>query len=200
MARYVVIASRTRSDLYGYLQQQFADDDDTQVLVDRRQQERRRRQETQTPDRRRWHRRSGRGEDSLHTHGFFVVRQLSPGSSVRMHWRPPWWESGKPEGSIGIGQSPCPSEELQPVATTQTQSIGCITEVEGQPGTVTKLLLERGQLMARAETAERKCQRLEHEMKYLRSAIEQFKRERRHFAVTVQSLTRKLAESSVEEF
>ena len=72
--------------------------------------------------------------------------------------------------------------------------------MEPQPSTVTKLLLERGQLMARAETAERKCQRVEHEMKYLRSAIEQLKKERRHFAVTVQSLARKLAESSIEEF
>ena len=117
-----------------------------------------------------------------------------------MHWRPPWWESGKPEGSIGIVKSPSPSEEIQPVATTQDRLTGCITEMEPQPSTVTKLLLERGQLMARAETAERKCQRLEHEMKYLRGAIEQFKRERHHFAVTVKSLARKLAESSVEEF
>ena len=95
-------------------------------------------------------------------------------------------------------RSQCAGEELQPFETKQKRLGESAPEVERQPSLVTKLLLERGQVMARAETAERKCKRLEDEMKHLRSAIEQIRRERGQFAVAVNTLARKLAESSRE--
>ena len=58
-----------------------------------------------------------------------------------------------------------------------------------------KLLVEHGQLAARVETAERKCEWLEEEMKNLRAENERFRRDRRQFAETVKTLAGKLAES-----
>jgi len=90
--RYLIIAARSHSDTYNYLQRQFAGDETVQVLLDRRYAERRRRQTSCIGQRRRRERRHGRGRESdLATHGFLIVRQ-----AVGLQWRPPWWRAETP--------------------------------------------------------------------------------------------------------
>lgn len=197
MAHHLIIASRTHSDLYGHLQRQFAEDDEVEVLLDRRHEERRRREEKRDRDRRRGDRRSGRGKDpGLNHHGFLVVRQLPQGSGARMQWRPPWWESGKPGEPVGLERPQRPSDPQ--TIEMQNRVTGWITEGQRMLVVVAKLLGEYGQISARAETAERKCERLEKEMKTLRNEIEHFRRERRQFAETLKTMARQLVESAGE--
>ena len=194
MARYVVIAARTRSDLYGYLQRQFAENGDAEVLLDRRQEERRRREETHDFDRRRGERRSPRGRDpGLHYHGFLVVRQTPEGSEIKMQWRPPWWESGSSGEPVALEKRQWPGE-THAIETRERVTVW-VTEGQRLLSLGSKLLVEYGQITARAETAERKCERLEEEMKNLRAENERLRRERRQFAETVKTLASKLAES-----
>jgi hypothetical protein len=195
MARYVVIAARTRSDLYGYLQRQFAENGDAQVLLDRRHEERRRREETYDFDRRRGERRSPRGRDpGLHYHGFLVVRQDSQGSEIKMQWRPPWWESGVSGEPVALEKRQWPGETH--VIENRERVTVWVTEGQRLLSLGSKLLVEYGQITARAETAERKCERLEEEVKNLRTENERFRRERRQFVETVKGLARKLAGST----
>ncbi len=197
MAQYVVIAARNHSDLYGYLRRQFTEDDGTQVLLDRRYEERRRREEAHDPDRRQGERRSRRGKDpGLCYHGFLVVRQVPQGCETKIQWRPPWWESGKPGEPIGIESRQWPSESLE--IEGRKRATGWVTEGQRLLSLSSKLLIEYGQITARAETAERKCERLEGEMKNLRTEIEHFRRERRQLTETLKTLAKQLVESAGE--
>ncbi len=197
MARYIFIAARDHSDLYGYLQRQFAQDDEVQVLSDRRHEERRRQVKSHAPDRRRRERRSGRGKDhGLDHHGFLVVRQtaqISQGFAIQ--WRPPGWELAGPEEAAP--ETPKPPAEAYTTETRKRIS-AWITESLRMLGLVSKLFAEQGHLTARAEMAERKCERLEEEMRNTRSENEHFRRERRQLADTLKNLARQMVESSGE--
>jgi hypothetical protein len=199
MARYAVIVARTRSDLYGYLQRQFAEDEDAQVIFDRRHEERRRRKETHGSERRREERRGRRGKDpGLSFHGFLVVRQTSEGSEIKIQWRPPWWESGKPGEPVGLEGQQWPRESH--ALETRERVSGCVIGGQQPLCVSSKLPTEHGQVTARADMAERRCGWLEEEIQNLRTENEQFRRERRRFAETVKILVRKLGESAGETF
>ena len=199
MARYVVIVAQTRSDLYGYLQRQFAEDEDAQVIFDRRHEERRQRKETHGSDRRRGERRGRRGKDpGLSFHGFLVVRQTSEGSEIKIQWRPPWWESGKPGEPVALEGRQWPSESH--AIEIRERVSGWVIGGQQSLSVSSKLPTEHGQVTARADMAERRCEQLEEEMQKLRTENEQFRRERWRFAETVKTLARKLAESAGEAF
>ncbi len=177
MVRYLVIADRNQSDLYGYLRQQFGGDETVQVLLDRRYEERRRGRETMPTERRWVERRRGRGrEHELATHGLLVVRRFAGGP-----WRPPWWGASPPSG---------PGEEARARVT------GWLADGQRLLSVVPRLLQEHEQLTARAEAAERKAGRLEEELRHLRSETEHFRRERRQLIETLQALTRSLIASA----
>jgi hypothetical protein len=189
MVHYVVIAARNHTDLYGYLRRQFTGDDNVQVLLDRRFDGRRRRQEVHRPDRRRADRRSARGrEDELYGHGFFVIRQFSA-----LQWRPPWWGSETPEQAAGLEQQ----QRLESTKTIHSRErvAGWIAEGQRLLALVPKLLREHEHLAARAEAAERKCERLEEEVRRLRNENDHFRRERRQAVETLKTLTKNLYES-----
>jgi len=197
MARYVVIASRNYSDLYGHLQRQFVGDDEVQVLLDRRHDERRRRKDTREVDRRRAERRVGHGKDlGLHYHGFLIVRQAPQGIGTRIQWRPPWWESDKPGEPAGLEKPQWPGEAH--AIETRKRVTGWIMEGQRLLSLVSKQLAERGRTTARAETAERKCERLEEEMKSLRTENEHFKKELKQLAETLMTLAGQLVEPAME--
>jgi chromosome segregation ATPase len=71
-----------------------------------------------------------------------------------------------------------------------------ITEGQRLLSVVPKLLREHEQLAARAEAAERKCERCEEEIRSLRAETEQFRRERRQTAEVLKALTKQLIESA----
>jgi hypothetical protein len=189
MVHYVVIAARNHTDLYSYLRRQFAGDDNVQVLLDRRFDGRRRRQEVHRPDRRRADRRSPRGrEDELYGHGFFVIRQFSA-----LQWRPPWWGSEASEQATGLDQQ----QRIEATKTIHSRErvAGWIAEGQRLLALVPKLLREHEHLAARAEAAERKCERLDEEVRLLRNENEHFRRERRQAVETLKTLTKNLYES-----
>jgi hypothetical protein len=194
MARYVVIAARNRPDLYSYLQRQFAEDNEAQVILDRRLEERRRREERHYFERRGEDRRSRRGKDlGLYYHGFLVVYQIFQGSETKLHWRPPWWESGGPEDLVGLKGRQWPGE-THVIENRERVAVGII---EGQPplSVGSNLIVEQQQIEARAETAERKCERLEEEVRNLRAENEQLRGKQREFGETLKTLARRLAQS-----
>jgi hypothetical protein len=189
MIQYLVIAARNHTDLYGYLRRQFTGDDNVQILLDRRFDGRRRRQENHKPDRRRGDRRSVRGrEDELYCHGFFVIRRFSA-----LQWRPPWWGSETADETAGLDQQ----QRLEATKATHARErvTGWITEGQRLLALVPKLLREHEHLAARAEAAERKCERLEEEIRRLRNENEHFRRERRQAVETLKTLTKNLHES-----
>jgi predicted nucleic acid-binding Zn-ribbon protein len=71
-----------------------------------------------------------------------------------------------------------------------------VTEGQRMLSVVPKLLHEHEQLAARAETAERKSERCEEEIKNLRGENEHFRRERRQTVETLKALTKQLIESA----
>jgi len=73
-----------------------------------------------------------------------------------------------------------------------------VTEGQRLLGVVPRLLREHEQIAARAEAAERKCERYEEETRRLRSENEHFRRERRQTAEALKALTRQLIESAGE--
>ena len=189
MIQYLVIAARNHTDLHGYLRRQFAGDDNVQVLLDRRSDGRRRRQEVHKPDRRRGDRRSGRvREDKLYCHGFFVNRQFSA-----LQWRPPWWGSGTPEETAGLDQQQ--RLEASKAIHARERVAGWIAEGQRLLALVPKLLREHEHLVARAEAAERKCERLDEEVRRLRNENDHFRRERQQAVETLKTLTKNLHES-----
>jgi hypothetical protein len=190
MIQYLVITARNHPDLYGYLRRQFAGDDKVQVLLDRRHEERRSQGDARKPDRRKGERRTGRGkENGLSYHGFVVIRQFS---GVR--WRPPWWGPGMADTASGSDRSVTLAEARDIDARNLVTS--WVTEGQRLLGVVPKLLREHEQLTARAEAAERKCERYEEEMRSLRAETEQFRRERRQTAEVLKALTKQLIESA----
>lgn len=190
MIQYLVIAARNHPDIYGYLRRQFAGDEKVQVLLDRRYEERRRRGDAYKPDRRRGDRRSGRGKDNgLTYHGFLIVRQLSG-----VQWRPPWWERGVTAPAVVPARSAALDETK--AADARNAVTGWLTAGQRLVHTVPTLLREHDQLKARAEAAERKCERCEGEIKSLRQENEHFRRERRHTAESLKALTKQLLESA----
>ena len=195
MARYVVIAARNRPDLYSYLQRQFTEDNEAQVILDRRLEERRRREESHSLERRREDRRGRRGKDlGLYYHGFLVVYQLSQGSETKIQWRPPWWESGRPEGLVGRKGRQWPGE-THVIESREGLVVGII---EGQPplSVASNLIIESEQNTARAETLERKYERLEEEIERLRTENEHLKGKQREFSEILKRLVRHLAQSA----
>jgi ribosomal protein S16 len=194
MVRYFVIAARNRSDLYAYLRRQFSADDNVQVLLDRRREERRRRQESHEPDRRRGDRRSQRGKDDwLHYYGLLIVRQLS-----EVGWRPSRLGSGTPEELVGFDSQP--RVEGAKAIEAHERVIEWLTEGQRLTTLVPKLLQEHGHLTARSEAAERKCERLEREIKSLRGENEYFRKERRQVVEALKALAKQLVESAGEQF
>jgi hypothetical protein len=190
MIQYLVITARNHPDLYGYLRRQFAGDDKVQVLLDLRHEERRSQGDARKPDRRKGERRTGRGkENGLSYHGFVVIRQFS---GVR--WRPPWWGPGMADTASGSDRSVTLAEARDIDARNLVTS--WVTEGQRLLGVVPKLLREHEQLTARAEAAERKCERYEEEMRSLRAETEQFRRERRQTAEVLKALTKQLIESA----
>ena len=194
MVRYFVIAARNRSDLYAYLKRQFSADDKVQVLLDRRREERRRRQGTHEPERRRGDRRSQRGKDDwLHYYGLLIVRQLP-----EVEWRPSRLGPGMPEQLVGFDSQP--GVEGAKAIEARDRVIGWLTEGQRLFSLVPKLLQEHGHLTARSEAAERKCERLEQEIRSLRSENEYFRKERRQIVETLKALAKQLVESAGEQF
>jgi hypothetical protein len=189
MIQYLVIAARNHPDVYGYLRRQFAGDEKVQVLLDRRYEERRRRSDAHRPERRRGDRRGGRGKDNgLTYHGFVFVRQLSGAQ-----WRPPWWERG-------AAAAPVPLERTTPneakVMASRNAVKVWLTDGQRLLHAVPTLLREHDQFKARAEAAERKCERCEEEIKSLRGENEHFRKERRQTAEHLKALTKQLLESA----
>ena len=76
--------------------------------------------------------------------------------------------------------------------------VSWVTEGQRLLGVVPRLLREHEQITARAEAAERKCERWEEEARRLRSENEQFRRERRQTAEALKALTKQLIESAGE--
>jgi hypothetical protein len=195
MARYVVIAARNRPDLYSYLQRQFAEDNEAQVILDRRLEERRRREERHHSERRREDRRSRRGKDlGLYYHGFLVVHQVSEGSETRIQWRPPWWQSVRPGDLVGIKGRQWPGE-THVIESREHIAVGIM---EGQPplSAASNPIVEQQQSTARAETWERKYERLEAEIKKLRTENEHLKGKQREFGEILKRLARHLGQSA----
>jgi hypothetical protein len=190
MIQYLVIAARNHPDIYGYLRRQFTGDEKVQVLLDRRYEERRRRSDAQRTDRRRGDRRGSRGKDNgLTYHGFVIVRQLSG-----VQWRPPWWERGVAGAPVALEQ---PAAPVDPKAIASRNVVTAwLTEGQRFLHAVPTLLREHDQLKARAEAAERKCERCEGEIKSLRDENEHFRRERRQTAENLKALTKQLLESA----
>jgi len=190
MIQYLVIAARNHPDIYGYLRRQFARDEKVQVLLDRRYEERRRRGDAYRPDRRRGDRRGNRGKDNgLTYHGFLIVRQLSG-----VQWHPPWWERGVAAPTT-LAERPAALDPTK-AAEARTMVTGWLTTGQRLMQTVPALLREHDQLKARAEAAERKCERCEGEIKSLREENEHFRRERRQTAESLKGLTKQLLESA----
>lgn len=194
MVRYLVVTARNRADLYSYLRRQFSPDGEVQVLLDRRRGERRRRQESYESERRRGDRRSQPGKDDcILYYGLLVVRQLS-----ESQWRPSRVESGMAEESGGL-------DGLSGVEGTQAidareRVIGWVTEGQRLFNLVPRMIQEHGHLTARAEAAERKCERLQQEIRSLRSENEYFRREKGQVVESLKTLAKQLVESAGEKF
>jgi hypothetical protein len=195
MARYVVIAARNRPDLHSYLQRQFAEDNEAQVILDRRLEERRRREESHHLERRREERRGRRGKDlGLYYHGFLVVYQISQGSETKMQWRPPWWESGRAGDLVGLKGRQWPGE-THVIESRDRLAVGVI-EALPPLSAASNPIMEQRQSPARAETWERKYERLEAEIEKLRTENEQLKGKQREFGEILKKLARHLALSA----
>jgi chromosome segregation ATPase len=76
--------------------------------------------------------------------------------------------------------------------------VSWVTEGQRLLGIIPRLLREHEQVAARADAAERKCERCEEETRRLRSENEHFRRERRQTAEALKALTRQLIESAGE--
>jgi hypothetical protein len=190
MVQYLFVAARNHSDLYGYLRRQFAEDDHVQVLLDRRHEERRRRERSHDPERRRGDRRGGLGRDHrLSYHGFLVIHPPAEES-----WRPARLEAGR----RGEPARPDRQQQLEETHAIEARKRVSTWITDGQRllNFVSKLLFEHGQLTARAETAERKCERLEEEIRILRNETEHFKRERRQLAEALKTMAKQLIEAA----
>jgi chromosome segregation ATPase len=71
-----------------------------------------------------------------------------------------------------------------------------VTEGQRLVGIVPKLLREHEHIVARAEAAERKFERIEEEARRLRIENEHFRRERRQTAEALKALTKQLIDSA----
>ncbi|HXZ43807.1 MAG TPA: hypothetical protein VEH53_03195, partial [archaeon] len=150
-------------------------------------------------ERRREDRRGRRGKDlGLYYHGFLVVYQVSQGSETKIQWRPPWWESGRPEDLVGLKGRQWPGE-THVIESREGLAVGIIEGIiEGQPplGVAPNLIIEPEQDTARAETLERKYERLEEEIERLRTENEHLKGKQREFGEILKRLVRHLAQSA----
>jgi hypothetical protein len=194
MVRYLVVAARNRNDLHDYLRRQFTGDDKVEVLLDRRRGERRRRLEHQEPERRHSDRRSGRGKDDrLYYFGLLIVRQLpgAPGQAAPSAAR-------FPVEPVGRAAPRMPGEPRE--IEGRQRVTGWITEGMRMSGLVAKLLREHGQLTARADAAERKCDRLEEEVLRIRRENDHFRKERIQMAEVLRSLAKDLVQPLSEKY
>jgi len=190
MIQYLVVTARNHPDLYGYLRRQFAGDEKVQVLLDRRHEERRRQGDLRKPDRRKGDRRGGRGMgNGLTSHGFVVIRQFSG-----VQWRPPWW--GPDMGDVRAEFEKRAGLAESKAIDARNLVASWVTEGQRLVGIVPKLLREHEHIVARAEAAERKCERIEEEARRLRIENEHFRRERRQTAEALKALTKQLIDSA----
>ncbi|HSB72103.1 MAG TPA: hypothetical protein VLT62_22465 [Candidatus Methylomirabilis sp.] len=188
MVGYLVVAARNRQDLHDYLRRQFSGDDRVEILLDRRRGERRRRIDPHEPERRRGDRRSGPGtDDRLHYYGLIIVRQLPDGQR-----RPVPWISRPSEEAVNLA-GPRKPEETK--ATESRERVTTwISEGVRMSGLGSKLLREQGQVVARAETAERKCERLEEEVTRVRRENDHFRKQRAQMAEVLKTLAKELVQ------
>jgi len=172
MVRYLVVAARNRQDLHDYLRQQFSGDDKVEILLDRRRGDRRRRLDPHEPGRRRGDRRRGPGtDDRLHYYGLIIVRQLPEGQR-----RPPSWISRLSEEAAELGLQRRPEEAK--TSESRERVIAWITEGMRMSRLVSKLIEEQDHVAARAEVAERRCERLEEEIARVRRENDHFRKQR----------------------
>ena len=188
MVRYLVVAARNRQDLHDYLRRQFSGDDKVEILLDRRRAERRRRLDPHEPERRRGNRRSGPGtDDRLYYYGLIIVRQLPEGQR-----RPPPWISRLSEEAVELGGPRRPEEAK--ASESRERVTAWITEGMRMSGLVSKLLREQGHVAARAEAAERKCERLEEEITRVRRENDHFRKQRAQMAEVLKTLAKELVQ------
>jgi hypothetical protein len=193
MVRYLVITARNRSELHAYLRRQFSPDDNVQVLLDRRRRERRHRQQLHDPDRRRGDRRGQPGKDNwLQYHGLLIVHQF-----LEEEWRTSRSGVRVPEGVVRFSAPPRIEGEA---FEDRERMIGWITEGQRLFSLLPKLFQEHSHLTDRAETAERKCERLEHEIRDLRKENDHFRMERRQIVNGLKALAKQMIETAGEEF
>jgi hypothetical protein len=194
MVRYLVITARNRSELHAYLRRQFSPDDLVQVLLDRRRGERRHRPQLHDPERRRGDRRSQPGKDNwLQYHGLLIVHQLLEGD-----WRASPSGAAVPEGVVRFS-APTRIEGAE-APEDRERVIGWIGEGQRLFSLLPKFFQEYGHLTDRAETAERKCERLEHEIRGLRNENNHFRMERRQLVNGLRALAKQMVETAGEEF
>ncbi len=156
--------------------------------MDRRRGERRRRPDPYEPERRRSDRRSGPGKDDrLYYFGLLIVRHL-PGAE----WRPQPWVSRTLEEPVGLGNRRRLDETK--AIEARERVTGWITEGMRMTGMVEKLLREHGHLTARAEAAERKCERLEEEINKVRRENDHFRKQRIQMAEVLKTLAKELVQ------
>jgi hypothetical protein len=188
MVRYLVVAARNRHDLYGYLRRGFSEDDRVEILLDRRRGERRRRPDPHEPERRRTDRRSRAGKDDrLYYFGLLIVRQLAGAG-----WRPLPSVSRALEEPARLGSQR--RLEDPKAGEARARVANWITEGVRMTGMVEKLLREHGQLRARAEAAERKCERLEEEINKVRRENDHFRRQRIQMAEALKTLAKEMVQ------
>jgi hypothetical protein len=188
MVRYLVVAARNRQDLHDYLRRQFSGDDRVEILLDRRRGERRRQLDPHEPERRRGNRRSGPGtDDRLYYYGLIIVRQMPNGQR-----RPVPWISRLAEEAVELAVPRRPEEAR---ATESRERVSAwISEGVRMSGLVAKLLREQGQVVARAEAAERKCERLEEEITKVRRENDHFRKQRAQMAEVLKTLAKELVQ------
>jgi hypothetical protein len=188
MVRYLVVAARNRQDLHDYLKRQFSGDDKVEILLDRRHGERRRRLDPHEPERRRGNRRTGPGtDDRLYYYGLIIVRQLPDGQR-----RPLPWIARLSEDTVGLGGPRRPEEAK--TNESHERVTAWISEGVRMSGNVSKLLREQGQIAARAEAAERKCERLEEEITRVRRENDHFRKQRAQMAEVLKTLAKELVQ------
>jgi hypothetical protein len=103
-----------------------------------------------------------------------------------------------PEDSVGVDSQAMAegSKEIE----GRERVIEWVTEGQRLFNFVPRLFQEHGHPTARAEAAERKCERLEQEIRSLRGENEYFRKERRQIVESLKTLARQLVESAAEKF
>ena len=107
--------------------------------------------------------------------------------------RPDPWVSRATEEGVGLGSQRGLAEAK--ASQIRERVAGWIAEGMRMSGLVPKLLREHGHLTARAEAAERKCERLEEEISRVRRENDHFRKQRVQMAEVLKSLAKELVQS-----